>query len=498
MNRKAMNTNPKNLRPRRWATALALAVLVAAFCVIASSNVPGSTGAAVGDRAGSRVDYLEIATEAYIYGYPIVSVEYTRLNTPIPGSAGPSNVFFHKRTPIGAGETTVVRPNNDTLVSTAFLDLRAGPIVLHVPDIPDRYYIMQIMDAWSNTFASPSTTSVGSMAQDFLIVGPDWRGRLPRPMTVFRSPTNMVWIIGRTQVKGDDLEAVHAVQDQYLLTPLIDSDELPPPDCAPPVPGDKPPEQVAALTGVEFLQTLSCLMRANPAAMWDMPALKRFEAIGFVPGEDYVPPSDEIRDAVNAAPPLALSEMTAQWNAQGDPVNGWRYVLDDIGTYGTDYLMRGAVAWGGLGANLPEDAVYPTTYIDDREQQLNGARSYRITFQPGEWPPADGFWSITLYNNANYLVENLIHRYAIHNTDPLVAQDGVLIIYVQPNPPTDPDKQANWLPTPTTAFVECPDFTNHPECLDFNLSLRIYGPHSSVLKGKWQPPWVVRVDTPEP
>ena len=493
-----MNRKPDSHRPGRprghRASALAVALLVTAFWASTPGALPASA------RAGQPVNYLDVATEAYVYGYPLVSVEYTRMDTPVPGAPGPSNFFFHKRRPIGAGETTVVRPNNDTLVSTAFLDLTEGPIVLHVPDVPDRYYIMQIMDAWTNTFASPSTTSFGSAAQDFLIVGPDWRGPLPRPATVFRSPTNMVWIIGRTQVKGGDadLEAVHSIQNQYTLTQLNGSYVPTPPACAPLVPGNQVPQQVAALTGVEFFQALSCLMKANPAAPWDMPALKRFEAIGFVPGEDYVPPTDEIRDAVNAAPARAVAEMTARWNAQGEPVNEWRYVLEDIGTYGTNYLMRGAVAWGGLGANLPEDAVYPTTYKDSCHLQLNGAHSYTITFQPGQWPPADGFWSITLYNNANYLVENSIQRYAIHGTDPLVAEDGVLVIYVQPNPPSDPAKQANWLPTPTLDYADCSGFPTVDECLNFNLSLRIYGPQPSVLKGKWQPPWVVREDCPQP
>jgi hypothetical protein len=308
-------------------------------------------------------------------------------------------------------------------------------------------------------------------------------------MIVFRAPTNMVWIVGRTQVKGDsDVAAVNAIQDQYSLTRLDDSPLPPPASCAPAVEGDTPPEQVAALSGVEFLNTLSCLMRANPAAAWDMPALKRFEAIGFVPGEEYIPPSDDIRDAVNEAPALALLQMQAKW-AEGALIHGWRYILDDIGTYGTNYLMRGAVAWGGLGANLPEDAVYPTTYRDDANEQLTGSRSYRITFAPGEWPPADAFWSITLYSNGNYLVENSIHRYAIHDTDPLVAEDGVLVIYLQPTPPTDPSKLANWLPTPTAPYADA---------FDFNLSLRIYGPQRSVLKGRWQPPWVVRQQAPEP
>ena len=419
---------------------------------------------------------LETATDAYIYGYPLVLMYYTRQTSVATGQAA-INHFVNAPTLLGPAYRNVVRPNNDTLYSQSFLDLTSGPMVLHVPDTTGSFYVMQIMDAWSNTFADPGTRTTGSSAQDFAIVGPDWNTPLPPTLKVLASPTNMVWILGRTQVVANlppqgscaaiDYATVHNIQQGYSLTPLGGP---PNPGLAPAPASLTPPQQVAALSGVEFFQILSTLMRDYPAPKQDEAALSRFASIGFVPGADFRPPASIIDD-INAAPAAALAKMNAAWQAVGQKENGWDVMRSGIGTYGTDYLTRGAVAVGLFAANLPQDAIYAQTYSDQNGNPLSGASDYVIMLSPV--PPVGGFWSVTLYDADGYFIQNGICRYAIHSTDQAISGQSTVRLLLQQNPPTDPSQMGYWLPTPPGSF---------------NLMLRMYWPLADALGGTWQPP----------
>ena len=473
-------------------TALVFIMIVGGTARVSAQNAPRSPA--------HKSTTLETATEAYIYGYPLVLEEFTRQTMLESRQLDAMNRFTHTCQLLTSDDTTVRRPNNDTLYSQAFLDLRAEPIILHVPDTTNLYYVMQIMDAWTNTFAAPGTRTTGSSAQDFAIVGPDWKGHLPRPMKVLKSPTNMVWIIGRTQVSTNippegtcspiDYTDVHEIQQQYTLTPLSEWPVQAPntPGCPSPLPSSvTPPQLVANLTGVQFFQMLSDLMRDNPAAKQDMPALKRFETIGFVPGASFNPPNDMTAD-INQAPENALSLIKLQFRDLGATVNGWRVTVSDIGTYGTNYLNRAAIAWGAPGANLPEDGFYPSTdyaVVETALVQLNGANRYVIRFDPA--PPVNAFWSVTLYDNGGYLFANPICRYAIHSTDQAITnainEQTPLEILVQWDDPTDPGKIGFWLPAPGP-----PVDPEHPEEANFSLMLRMYWPDKTALQKKWAPP----------
>ena len=269
-----------------------------------SNPLPMRTYAADPESLRQRQLSLAVATSAYIYGYPLVLMEFTKLSV-LREAQTTVNTFIHSRELSDADSTTVVRPNNDTLYSTAYLDLLDGPIQLHVPDTSRRYYQMQMLDAWSNTFASPGARTTGTLAQDFCIVGPNWRGSLPSGMTIIDAPTNLVWIIGRTKVEGEaDLPAANNIQDMYSLTPLVSS----PSNLGRRVDASvfsrmrlfdlaiergsstaTPPELVASLTGVEFFNILSSLMCDNPAPRRDDLALWSFRSIGFVPCRPFNP-----------------------------------------------------------------------------------------------------------------------------------------------------------------------------------------------------------------
>jgi hypothetical protein len=428
----------------------------------------------------------DIGAEAYVYGFPLVLMDVTRrvtTNVPQPGeNAAPINQLGHKRSFPDDTFTAVVTPNADTLYSFAFLDLAKGPTVLTVPEM-GRYYLMQMLDAWTNVFASPGTRTTGNGKGHFAIVGPGWKGKLPEGVKELRAPTNLVWMIGRTQTNGEkDYPAVRAIQDQYKLTPLSAWGQTwtPPAD----VPVDKsvdmetpPVKQAAKLDAAMFFTRLSALMQDNPPAAADAEALQRFAAIGIVPGEPFQ--LNQLDPAVARDLEQGVSLGRAKIFAEakqphGKVVNGWEF-MTDVGRYGTDYLWRAVVALLGLGANLPEDALYPRRTVDSDHRPLTGMNKYVIHFAKGQLPPVGAFWSISMYNSRQTFVKNPINRHAIGDRDSLAFDaDGSLTLYVQNESPGR-DKESNWLPAPAEGF---------------NLFMRLYWPEKEILDGNWKPPQV--------
>jgi hypothetical protein len=411
------------------------------------------------------------AEDAFVYGYPLVLVDATERQ--MTASFAPVNRFFHADRLATPAERMVVRPNTDTLYSSAWLDLAQGPIVLHVPSTEGRYYLMQVLDAWTNVVADPGTRTTGSSPGDFVIVGPRFAGALPAGLVRIQSPTRTAWIIGRTQVFGArDLDAARAVQAGFTLTSLTESSA---PEATPsPAPAARitPPEEVARMDGATFLSRLAALMHDNPPQPADAPMIGRLVALGLSPDGTFKP-SPEVASMLDATKEGGLARITEEVGLLGVRVNGWR-IVRHTGRYGTKYLVRAAVGMAGLGANLPEDALYPTAFVDGRGEPLTGSRRYTLHFDAGELPPADAFWSITMYDENGYLVDNPEGRYAIHDYDSLVRNaDGSLDVYVQSEPPRE-EHRSNWLPAPAGA--------------PFSLTLRLYTPRPEVVRGPWAPP----------
>jgi hypothetical protein len=478
-----------SLRAPRLAAAL---VLVTAIALTAPAMRAQS--AAAPPRPNDST--LEIATDAYIYGYPLLLMYYTQQDSVASGQAK-INEFVSAPRLADPDQTTVVRPNNDTLYTQSFLDLTAGPIILHVPDTKGTYYLMQIMDAWSNTIAAPGTRLGDTTAKDFVIVGPNWKGPLPDSTPVIPAPTNTVWILGRTQVdvkspvdggcpldKYVDYTTVHEIQKGYKLTvwkPGASALASPAsPVSAKTSPSLTPPQQVGLLTGVQFFQELSELMAANPALAGDGPALAEFKKIGFVPGQPFNPPAGMV-PVINEAPKAALEEMIEAAKKLGANENGWSLILSGIGEYGTEYLTRAAVALVGFGANLPEDAIYPSAATDINNNPLRSDKSYEIQFDPV--PPVNpgAFWSVTAYDQDGFLVPNGICRYAIHSTDLAIAGQNAVTLLLQNTDAPPPDAEMGyWLPTPAV------DSTGTGS--NFSLTIRMYWPSPDAFDGNWKPP----------
>ncbi|MDG0814795.1 DUF1254 domain-containing protein [Bdellovibrio svalbardensis] len=432
-----------------------------------------------------------LAEQIYAYGYPLVIMDVTKdmmTHSAYPtDNAAPTNQFVHKKTFPDYSFTDVVTPNADTLYSSAWLDLTKEPIVLSLPDTGNRYYLMQMMSAWTEVFANPGSRTTGNRKIDFVITGPRWTGTVPAGARQIKSPTNDVWIIGRTQTNGtNDYAVVQELQKKYKLTPLSAwGTNYKPPSTSAVKAGVNlsqiPVDQVESLSGVDFFVKMSESMKRNPPLVQDGFMIEKMKRIGLIPGQSFDPAnlSPDQRASLNEGARIALSKIiNAAKNPKVEKVDGWVYNFN-TGRYGTNYRNRAAIAMTALGANLPQDAVYPRTQVDTLGRKLNGKNRYIIHFAKHQLPPVNAFWSITMYNNKNFFEKNPIDRYALGDRSKLIYNsDGSLDIYVQYQAP-DKRRLSNWLPSPRG---------------DFNMVARLYWPKREVLTRKWHMPGVQRLE----
>ncbi len=467
---------------RRIASALALGLLLSACAADPQSSAVPQPASPQPDGA-----IKALSAQIFVYAYPLVLMDVTR---EVMTARVPANTFSHKRSFPDATFTDVVSPNADTLYSTAWLDLSCGPVILSLPDTHGRYYLMPLMDAWTNVFATPGKRTAGTKTAVYAVTGPMWSGTLPPGVREIRSPTEMVWLIGRTQTNGkQDYAAVRRLQDQYRLAPLLASQRggkaRPKPAQAMlpeavPVDLETPPvEQVAAMDAQAFFTRFAELLPANPPAAADAAMVEAIKKLGIVPGMPFSVTALEpsTAHAVQEGATTALAGIVAMAKRGGSDGDGKWTVHRDLGNYGTAYGKRALVAWVGLGANLPADALYPSTRVDAAGKPLNGANRYVLHFNKGQMPPSEAFWSLTLYNDKQAFVANPLNRYAIGDRDRLrYNRNGSLDIYIQNARPAG-KRVANWLPAPPDAF---------------NLMMRVYWPRQAMLDGTWSAPPVHR------
>jgi len=367
---------------------------------------------------------LDIGTDAYTYGYPLVMMEMTRrvmTNVEKPeGTRAPMGQFVRMHEYPTAAFRDVTAPNADTLYSVVWLNLSHEPYIFSIPDSNGRYYLMPMLDGWTNVFQVPGKRTTGTKAQKYAITGPRWAGTLPAGVKEYKSPTNMVWILGRTYCTGtpQDYKEVHAFQDQLSIVPLsvYGSRYTPPAGRVNPDIDMKTPvrDQVNRLSATEYFSVLAALMKENPPAAADAPMVARMARIGIVPGHDFdmskLDPA--AARALQDVPKTAFTKIAAHMQSFGTKVNGW-VVPRVVGVYGTDYLQRATVAAFGLGANRTQDAVYPTSQADAAGVPYNGANRYVMHLAKGELPPVDAFWSVTMYNDQFFFVANPLNRYTL-------------------------------------------------------------------------------------
>lgn len=465
---------------------LALAAAGRSLPAIAQARSP----AANAQSALTEQEAHAIAVDAYLYFYPLISMDLTRKQSTniAPGkeiAKGPMNMFVSVPTYPTADLKLVVRPNFDTLYSPAWLDLTKEPMIVSAPDTGGRYYLLPLLDMWTDVFASPGWRTTGTRAANFLVTPPGWSGKVPSGMTRIAAPTPIVWIIGRTKTDGpSDYDAVHRIQSGFKITPLSRWGRAPVSPTAtidPSVDMKTPPKiQVDTMPADKFFAYAAELLKVIPPHITDQPMVAQLQKIGFEPGRsfDVAKLDPAIRNALASAPQDAKQLMAWKLPTLARVVNGWSMNTDTMGVYGNYYLKRAIVAQLGLGANLPEDAIYPANLADESGKPLDGANKYTLHFAKDEMPPADAFWSITLYDNDGYQIANALNRFAVSSWMPLKYDaDGSLDLYFQNDSP-GADKEVNWLPAPNGAF---------------NLTMRLYAPKPEALTGKWNPPPVMRM-----
>jgi hypothetical protein len=444
------------------------------------------------------VESYETAKDAYIYAYPLVTMEYTRrasTNVAVPAGIGaPMGQFAKLRAYPDATFTTVTAPNADTLYTVIWLDLSKEPWIISIPDLHGRYALFPMLDGWTDVFQVPGKRTTGTGAQKYALTGPGWTGTLPAGVTEYKSPTALVWLLGRIYCTGTpgDYAAVHAIQDQMSAVPLSSYGK---PYKPAPAGVDTSRDmktavrdQVNALDGATYFKLFANLLKTNPPSTDDAPMVAKLATLGIVPGQDFDVSklSPAVADGIAKAPKPAQDKIAA-WMKEslvaGDAklVNGWTFTTK-TGLYGTNYLQRAMITWFGLGANRPQDAVYPTSEGPELVSKYNGANKYVMHFDKGQLPPVEGFWSLTMYNAKYFFVANPINRYSISARNSLKTNaDGSTDLYIQADSPGK-DKESNWLPAPKDDFV---------------LMTRMYWPKEtppSILDGSWKIPGVKKAD----
>jgi hypothetical protein len=461
-----------------------LAALFGAWLFLA---LPAPGQAAITEREAHA-----IAVDAYLYLYPLVVMDLTRKQSTNvkPGEElgrGPMNEFTSVREYPPADFKGVVRVNFDTLYSIAWLDLAKGPMIVSAPNTNGRYYLLPMLDMWTDVFASPGWRTTGTQAGNFLVTPPGWSGDVPSGISRISAPTPFVWIIGRTKTDGPpDYDAVHKIQAGYKVTPLSEWGKTPTPvevKIDPTVDMKTPPKtQIDSMAADKFFSYAAELLKVNPPHITDEPIIAQMRTIGIEPGQsfDMAKVDPAIRTALMGAPEEGQKLMAWKLPTLARVVNGWSMNTDTMGVYGNYYLKRAIIAQAGLGANLPEDAIYPINLADEVGKPLDGTNNYALHFDKNDMPPANAFWSVTLYDPEGFQVANTLNRFAVSSWMPFkYGEDGSLDLYFQTESPGK-DKEGNWLPAPKGQF---------------NLTMRIYAPKSEALTGKWNPPPVTRLQS---
>ena len=471
---------------RRSPTGRGAAALLALALVLLLSGGAGASSA--GAQVSTSVEQArDLGKQAYDYGFPLLDmlrIRHEMTSVPCPDGRGnaPLNTLANASKFATPNDRTVVAPNTDTLYSLSQLDLRKGPVILRHPDMGDRFFDFELVDPYTNVIGYVGTRTTGSDHGRFAIVWNGAKKKVKPGIEVIKSKYRRVWLIGRT-LAGDasDQAKAYDLMKRYKLTRRNGEKFRLPGDC---YRGKGEPQKYPLpTTGPEFIEALNKALNKNPPPRRDDPFLAELAPYGIGPGplpEIGLPPDVQAALYEGIEQEAATLPITARLDflRQSIEAKGWIFAKPNIGAFGTDYLTRARIAVVGIGANTPEEAVYPATLTDSDGILLDGANDYRMVIGTGKQPPARYFWSLTMYDRDGFLVANSANRYSLGPSHPPLVErpDGSIVVAISHNPPTEAD--VNWLPAPTGGF---------------RLNLRLYGPHKSVLNGNWQPPPVVKV-----
>jgi hypothetical protein len=474
---------------RRFGVVLALLVAIAGCSTKGSEETPKSSPPP-SPAAVTPEQARAIAKDAYIYGFPMVDsyrVQYGYfVNKQDPEYKGGWNQVHSTARVYTPADTAVQTPNSDTPYSMLGADLRAEPLVLTVPPIEqDRYYSLQFVDGYTYNFAYVGSRTTGNSGGKYLLAGPNWKGDKPAGINqVIRSDTELALVVYRTQLLGpSDLDGVKKVQAGYQVQPLSAFLNQPPPKAAPPIDFVPPLTAEQEKTSPQFFDILNFVLRFAPTLPSEKQLRDRFATIGIGPDGSF--DSDKLTPEMRSAIEGGMADAWSEFKGIQDKVNAGQLNSGDF--FGTremlkdnyPYRMAGAVI--GIYGNTREEALYPVFDTDAAGAPLTGANNYTYRFPPGQLPPVNAFWSLTMYElPQSQLVDNPMNRYLINSPmlDSLVRDpDGGYTFYVQ-NASPGLDKESNWLPAPKGPF---------------RLVLRLYWPKPDAIDGQWQAPKPVKV-----
>lgn len=475
----------------------AMAFLAGLLAMPAQAQTPTTSApAATVERTLSAVDAAAkeeyayaVALQAYVFSFPLRVLERERKFRMVDAPPNPDeplapvNRIAHLRKLATAGGRLAYSPNNDTLYSTGMIEAKDEPLVLRLPEITDRFFVLTISDAYMDNLPNVAGTRVNPKGGDFLLAGPDWKGEVPKGMTLVRYPSNSGVFIVRTRVTGtDDLSTLSAIQDKMSLTRLSDWDNGKGIGKLAPMP--KLMARPNYTGPFAYFKTVADLMAENPPKAEQAATVKTFEQIGLYVGKPYDPSTldEPTRRGVLRAEQQGMKVLIAKTHARGmDLPNGWGTILN-AGHFGFDYLDRAELALSGGWINDIEDAIYFLTYHDGTGKLLEGGKRYTVHFD--KVPPSNkfGFWSLTLYAGERYqFVPNALNRYSLgaRSTGLKYNADGSVDMYIQPESP-GADKESNWLPSPKEGSIR--------------MNIRNYYPTAEFLKKenmvKYLPPIV--------
>lgn len=453
--------------------ALLLLSMMPLFCAQAASSATAKSRPAPESA-------WQLAAEAYVYALPLVLTDATRrVSTNTDGTkAGraPANQFNHATKLADASFRTVVTPNVDTVYSQAWLNILPEPVIYVMPEA-DRFFRMQVLDAWTNTAAVLDRAGV------YAFTLPGWKGKLPKGVTRVNVPTATVWLLGRIVLSGqDDLPNVKTIQQGMKLMPLSafvkGGSFVPHRGSYSAADEFVPVGKVLSMSPAEFFSTANALMKVNPPAAADAPLMKKLSAIGVGPGLTFSAallgenPSARWKAMQKELRPQ-LTEASGRFSRR---LGGWVYYGRPIGDFGTEYPYRAIIALAGLGANTVDVAIYPKRDTDENGAPLTGEKTYTLHFS--SFPPVlkEGFWSVTAYGNDVFLIDNPLNRYCINDRTKLRKNDdGSVDIVLSKDAPSD---TSNWLPA-----------ANGP----YHLFMRIYLPDTKALE-TWKAPVIRRIN----
>jgi hypothetical protein len=469
------------------ATATKLGACLALLATLTVFLLPSTDGVAKEDAD----DLEKIAEEAYISAFPMVMGYGTMYEYSIDKSSGNYRAAFNQIANTARvftpKDTAIVTPNSDTPYSSVWMDLRAEPIVLSVPEVEKgRYYTVQLVDLYTFNYGYIGSRATGNGAGSYMIAGPSWKGEKPKGIDkVYRCETEFSFAIYRTQLFNPaDIDNVKQVQAGYKVQPLSKFLEAKAPAASPAL--DFPKWDKKAAFGTDFIEYLNFVLQFCPSVPEEKALRERFAKIGVGPGKpfDFAKLPKEQQEAIEKGVKAGYKKIEDKRDTMGKKVNGWIVgsFFGDRAFYKGDWLLRAAAALAGIYGNDEIEAMYPLLVADsDGEKPDCKKNRYTLTFPNGQLPPVNAFWSVTMYDaSTQLLIENPINRYLINSPmlpDLKKNDDGSLTLYIQKDSPGK-EKESNWLPAPDgTIYVV----------------MRCYWPKEEALKGEWKPPAVQRV-----